>query len=345
MNSRTTARMATAAAILAGVAGVTQPAAADAVTDFYKDKQLTIVLGFPPGGGADAFARFLGRHLSRHMPGQPNVIIQHMPGAGGINALNHVYNVGPADGTRTMLTSPSHTLAQVIGGKNVRYDMLKMTVIGTLTRDTSSCAASGRSGIKHILDGRERTILVGATGATSSAAQQSWLLASLLGLKMNVITGYQGTGPVRLAMETGEVEVVCAFWASQALGPQKADVESGKLVPIVQMSSKPHPVFGKAPVAYDLAKNEEDRRAMRVIFGTTELSRPFVAPSGVPAERTAALRKAFWAAMTSPELKEDAVRAKLIIDPIDWKETETALREILGAPPAIVERAKKAISR
>jgi tripartite-type tricarboxylate transporter receptor subunit TctC len=328
---------------LAGALAMAPPAGADAVADFYKDRTVTITIGFAPGGGADTFARFLSRHLAAHLPGKPNVIIQHMPGAGGLTALNHIYNTGPADGSRTILTSPSHTLAQVISGKNVRYDLLKMSVIGTLTQDTSSCAASGRSGIKTILEGRKREIIVGATGPNSSAAQQSWLLANLLGLKVKVVTGYRGTGPIRLAMETGEVEVVCAFWASQALGRQKADVESGKLVPIVQMGSKPHPALGKAPVAYDLAKSDEDRRLMRVILGTTELSRPFLAPPGVPAGRVAALRTAFWAAVNAPDAQADAKRMRIIVDPLGWKETVAGLRESLGAPKAVVERAKKAI--
>ena len=341
---RKPARMASVAAAV-GALVVAQPASADSVADFYKDKNVTIVIGFSPGGGADAFARFLARHFGKHVPGKPNVIVQNMPGAGGLTALNHVYNTGPQDGTRTILTSPSHTLAQVTGGKNVRYDLLKMNVLGTLTQDTSSCAASGRSGIKSIAEAKDKELVVGATGASSSAAQHSWLLANLLGLKLNVITGYQGTAQIRLAMETGEVGAVCAIWASQALGAQKADFASGKLVPIVQMGSKPHPVFGKAPVAYDLARSDEDRRLMRVIFGTTELSRPFFAPPEVPAERVAALRNAFWAALNSPELKADAERSKLIVEPLDWKDTQAALRDILGTPKAIVERAKKAIRK
>lgn len=314
-----------------------------AAEDYYKGKTISIIIGFAPGGGADTFAHFLSQHLASHMVGKPNVIIQHMPGAGGINALNHIYNIGPADGTRTILTSPAHTIAQVLSEENVRYDLKKMNVIGTLTRDTSSCAASGQSGIKSILDGREREIIVGATGPNSSAAQQAYLLKNLLGLKLKIVAGYRGTGPVRLAMESGEVEVVCAFWASQALGPQKQEFESGKLVPIVQMGSKPHPALGKAPVAYDLAKSDEDRATMRVIFGTTELSRPYLTQAGVPGDRVQALRDAFWRGVTSTAGQGDAKRLGLIIDPLDWKETVSALHEILDASKQTVVRVKKAI--
>jgi len=330
-----------AAAMLAASTSVAPPARAEAVSDFYKDKTVSIVIGFGVGGGADEFAHYLARHMAKFVPGQPPVIVQNMPGAGGLTALGTLYNAGPFDGTRIMLTSPSHTLAQITASKSVRYDILKMNVIGTLTRDTQACAASGQSGVRSITEASTRELIVGATGASSTAAQHARLLVNLLGYKLRIITGYQGTAQMRLAMETGETSAACALWASQALGAQKQDYESGKLVPIVQMGSKPHPVFGKAPVAYDLARDEEQRRIMRIVFGTTELSRPLIAPPNVPAERIAALRTAFWNAMQSPQAKADAERSKLIIDPLDWKQTTDELREILSMPEAIVQRAIK----
>ena len=333
-----------AATIFAAATSIAPLASADTVRDFYKDKTVSIIVGFGPGGGADEFAHYLARHLAKFIPGQPAVIVQNMPGAGGLTALGSLYNAGPFDGTRIMLISPSHTVAQVTGSKSVRYDILKMNVIGTLTQDTQACAASGQSGVRNITETASKELIVGATGASSSAAQHARLLANLLGYKLRIITGYQGTAQMRLAMETGEVSAACALWASQALGPQKQDYDSGKLVPIVQMGSKPHPVFGKAPVAYDLAKDDEQRRIMRIIFGTTELSRPLIAPPNVPAERVAALRNAFWNALNSPEAKADAERLKLIIDPLDWKRTTDELREILSMPEAIVQRAIKEIS-
>lgn len=319
---------------------VATSANADAVRDFYKDKTVSVIIGFAAGGGADEFAQYFVRHLAKFIPGQPTVIVQHMPGAGGLTALGSLYNAGPFDGTRIMLTSPSHTLAQITNSKSVRYDLLKMNVLGTLTQDTQACAASGRSGVRSITEAISKELIVGATGANSSAAQHARLLANLLGFKLRIITGYQGTAQMRLAMETGEVSAACALWASQALGPQKLDYESGKLVPIVQMGSKPHPVFGKAPVAYDLAKDDEQRRVMRIVFGTTELSRPVVAPPNVPPERVAAMRDAFWKALRSPEAIADAKRTKLIIDPLDWKKTTDELHEIMTMPTSIVDRAR-----
>src|SRR5215813_12866433 len=218
-----------AAAMLSATAFVAPPAGADAASDFYKDKTVSIVIGFAAGGGADDFAHYLARHLARFIPGRPAVIVQNMPGAGGLTALGSLYNSGPFDGTRVMLTSPSHTLAQIIDSKSARYDILKMNVIGTLTRDTQACAASGRSGVRSITEASTKELIVGATGANSSAAQHARLLANLLGYKIRIVTGYQGTAQMRLAMESGETSAACALWASQALGPQRQDYESGKL--------------------------------------------------------------------------------------------------------------------
>lgn len=331
---------------LAAVAGlfVAPPqAAADEAADFFHGKTITIVVGFSPGGGADTFARFFAPHFSKHMPGHPSVIVQNMPGAGGIKALNLVYNTGAQDGTRVMLTSPSHTIAYLLGRKNVRYDMNKIKWIGTLTQDTSSCVASGSSGIRSIVDTKTKPLIIGATGKNSSTAQHAMLLKNMLGYKLRIVTGYRGTARIRLAMKTGEVQAVCAFWASAALGPQHREVQSGELVPIVQMGRKPVPAFGKAPVVYDLAPDADSRKIMRVVFGTTELSRPFAAPPGTPAMQLAGLRKGFWGAVNSPQLKKDAGRAHLIVDPLNWQDTEAALKEILSTPKRLIARTKEII--
>jgi tripartite-type tricarboxylate transporter receptor subunit TctC len=336
----------TVAVVLAGIIAMlasAPPAAADAGADFYRGKTITLVVGFSPGGGADTFARFFQKHFAKHMPGDPSVIVQNMPGAGGIKALNHVYNTGAQDGTRVMLTSPSHTIAFLLGRKNVRYDMNKIKWIGTLTQDTSSCVASGSSGIRSITDTKNKELIIGATGKSSSTTQHALLLKNMLGYKLRIVQGYRGTSRVRLAMKKGEVQAVCAFWASAALGPQRREVESGELVPIVQMGSKPHPALRGAPVAYSLARNDDERKIMRVVFGTTELSRPFAAPPGTPAVHLAALRKGFWGAVNSPELRKDAGRAHLIVDPLNWRDTEVRLKEILSTPKRLIERTKKII--
>lgn len=318
-------------------------AGADPAEDFYRGKTITLVIGFSPGGGADTFARFFQPHFRKHMPGNPNVIVQNMPGAGGIKALNHVYNTGAQDGTRVMLTSPSHTIAYLLGRKNVRYDIKKIRWIGTLTQDTTSCAASGASGIKSIEETKTKLLIFGSTGKSSSTTQHVLLLKNMLGYKIKLVSGYRGTARIRLAMETGEVQAVCAFWASAALGAQRQDVASGKLVPIVQMGRTPHPAFGNAPVVYDLARNDEERLMMRTMFKTTELTRPFATAPGAPMDRVTALRKGFWAAVTSPELIADAKRLRIIIDPLNWQDTVAEFKKIFATPKDIIARVNKLV--
>lgn len=167
----------------------------------------------------------------------------------------------------------------------------------------------------------------------------------MLGYNLKVVTGYRGTAKVWLAMKKGEVDAVCTFWASSALGNQAQDVASGEMVPIVQMGRKPHPAFGNAPVAYDLARNDEERAIMGAIFGVSELSRPYAAPPGVPKDRLEALRKGFWAAVNSPELRADAKRFKLIIDPLNAEDTVAAFNKILATPKDLVAKAKKMIEK
>ena len=231
------------------------------------------------------------------------------------------------------------------GHPGARWDMFKLQWLGNLTRDASACVASGRSGIKSIEEARDREIIFGASGMSAPSAIQPLSFANILGYKTKVVAGYGGTAQTRLAMEKGEMDATCSFWASLALGPQKQEIETGKLVPIVQLGSKKHPVFGNAPLVYDLARNEEDRKVMRFIYGPTEISRPFAAPPGVPPEPVAMLREGFWAAATSPDLEADAKRLRLIVDPMNWKETDAAFREALDVPQRILDRATKAIRK
>lgn len=330
---------------LSGLLFAAQPVAADAVAEFYKGRNLTVLIGFSPGGGVDTYGRLLGRHIVNHLPGKPNFVGQNMPGGGGLTALNFLYNAAPQDGSHIIIVLPSHAMEPTMGNPNARWDTLRLHWLGNVTRDVPSCIASGRSGIRSVEEARTREITVGATGPSSGTAQHPIALANILGYRLRVITGYEGTAQVRVAMEQGEVDAMCELYSSVAMGPHRQDIEAGRYVPIVQMGTERHPAFGEAPVVYDLASDEEQRQLMRFIYGASEVTRPFAAPPGVPADRLAALREAFWAAVTSPELKADAERMKLILDPMNGEQTEAAFRAILNAPQEIIDRAKAVIRR
>lgn len=330
-------------ATVAGAAAIAQPAAADAVADFYKGKNLTIFVGFAPGGTVDLTARIISRHIGNHLPGKPNVIVQNMPGGGGLTALNHLANVAPKDGTALLTMLPTNAVEPQMGNPNARWETEKLNWIGTLTRDSPSCVVSGKSGIKSIEDAKEREIVFGATGWSSTMAQHPATLANLFGYKIRVVVGYPGIAPTFQAVEAGEVDGLCSFYTSQALFTHKRQVEGGELVPIVQMGEEKHPVFGDAPLVYDLATTDEQRTILQFVFGLAELARPMAAPPGVPADRVAALRQAFWTAANSPELKADADRSGMIVNPVNGADTEATFREAVSAPQETLDRVKDSI--
>ncbi|MPY69050.1 MAG: hypothetical protein GEU92_03075 [Alphaproteobacteria bacterium] len=328
-----------AAAFGAAALAVAAAAAAPAEAGFYQGRTVTVVVGFGAGGGADTFGRLLERHLGDFTPDNPSVIVQNMPGAGGYKAVNHVYNVAPQDGTVVLLTASAHATAPAMGKKQARWDMFKFQWLGNLSQESQSCVASDRSGIKSIKDAEKRQIIFGASGKSATSAIQPLLLKNLNGYKLKVIAGYRGVASQRLAMEKGEIDATCSFWASLALGPQRAEMESGKLVPIVQMGSKPHPAFRGAPVVYDLARNEDDRKVMRFIYGPSEISRPFTLGPKVPTEQVAIMRDAFWKAATSDQMKADAKKIGILLNPQRWNEVITDFKAALDVPQKIVDRA------
>jgi tripartite-type tricarboxylate transporter receptor subunit TctC len=339
------ARVLAGAAALASTLTVAAPTIADEVADFYSKKRLTVLIGFGVGGGVDTFGRLMARHIGDNLPGKPTVVVQNMPGGGGFKSTNYLYNAAPQDGTYITVMLPSNAVEPLMGNPGAKWDTFKLQWLGNLTQDYVSCIASGKSGVKSIAEASSRQIIFGATGPSALTAQQPYVFRNLLGYQAKVITGYNGTKAVWLAMEKGEVDAVCAFWASLAMGPQKQNMDSGAFVPIVQMGNTKHPVYGNAPSIYDLAKNDADRQVMQFIFGLTQITRPFAAPPGVPAERVAALRKAFWDAANSDGLKADAKKQKLIVDPMDAAATEKAFRDVLSMPRDIIDRAKVLIRR
>lgn len=330
-----------ALAILLGVS-IGTAARADEVSKFYSGKQVTLLVGFGSGGGADTYARLVGRHLGEHIPAKPVVVVQNMPGGGGLTATNHLYNAAAQDGSVIMLMQAALVLEPLMGNKNVRWDASKFQWLGNLTRDFMGCVASGRSGVKSIKEAVQREIVIGATGAAAPSATHPYALNNILGYKTKVIAGYKSTSEVWLAMERGEVEAVCAFWASQGAIQAKREFDSGAFVPIAQMGTEKHPIFKDAPLVEDLARNEEEKAVLKLIFAPNEISRPFAAPPNVPPARLKALRKAFWDTANSPALRADADKLGLFVEPMSGEATAAAFNAIVSLPPKVFEWAATA---
>ena len=258
-------------ALPALLAAVTSQAKADSVADFYKGKNLNILIGNAPGGGVDLNARLLARHFGKHLPGNPNVLPQNMVGGGGIKAVAYLYNAAPKDGTYIAIMLPSNALEPLMGNAQAKYDTFKFQWIGNMARDAASCVFSEKSPVKSFDDLFKQEVTIGATGPSATTAQHAYALRNVLGAKIKVILGYTGTAPIRLAMEKGEVDGMCSFWASLAIGPQAQDVKAGKLRPIVQMGAKKEAAFGNAGWVFDYVKNPEDRTVLEFIYGQTEV--------------------------------------------------------------------------
>src|SRR5215475_13790772 len=287
-----------------------QPAAADAVADFYKGRTFSIVVGHEPGTGFDIYGRTLARHWGRHIPGNPNVVVQNMNGASGLVSANWLYNVAPKDGSVVATFVQSVPFEPLYGNAAARYDPAKSTWIGNLEESVGVCGVTKASGITTFDDLLTRQTIFAGTGTTGPLGKASLAVKNLLGAKIKLVSGYQGSASVKLAMNRGEVAGICGLPMSTITSFWKEDYESGAFKPIIQLSGRKQPQLG-LPHADDFAKSEEDRQLLGLIFGTLALGRLYVSTPGVPKERADALRESFMATARDPAFLEDAVKTQI----------------------------------
>jgi tripartite-type tricarboxylate transporter receptor subunit TctC len=341
---------------LAAAALLAAPAAqADAISDFYSGKQLKILIGYGAGGGYDTTTRLVARHLAKHIPGNPTIVPQNMPGAGSMKVANFLFNAAPKDGTTLGVFASSTALEPLFGNSKAKFDARKYEWIGSMHQDTASLAIWNGAGqgietlddmLKLQKDGKLKQVLFGSTSPTAITSQHPLVLKNYFGLPIKVIYGYKGTKAVSLAMQNGEVHASGGMFESSVKGAFKSMVDSGKLKIMVQFGpDKGVPFFGKATRLYDRLKKPEDRQVMDVIFRQTQLARPLAAPPGTPKARVAALRKAFMATMSDPGLVADGKRIKVEFAPLSGDEAQALMEKFYATPPALVAEAKKLIGR
>jgi tripartite-type tricarboxylate transporter receptor subunit TctC len=330
--------------VLAGIflGIVAQPALADAVADFYKGKTFTIVVGHEVGTGFDIYGRTLARHFGRHIPGNPNVVVQNMNGASGLTSANWLYNIAPRDGTVVATYVQSVPFEPLYGNAAARYDPAKSTWIGNLEESIGVCGVTKASGIAKFEDLRTKETIFAGTGTTGPLGKASLAVKNLLGAKIKLVSGYQGSASVKLAMNRGEVSGICGLPMSTITSFWKEDYESGAFKPIIQLSGRKQPQLGGIPHVEDFAKSEEDRQVLGLIFGTLGLGRLYVSGPGVPKERAEALREAFMATANDPAFLEDAVKTQIDVSPMTGQEVEAFIARVSSSSPAVVERAKQA---
>ncbi len=315
-------------------------ACADDVADFYRGRTITLIAGFNVGGGADAYARIIARHLGAHIPGGPAVVVKNMQGAGSVLAANHIFNVSPKDGSEIGLFAGNIVVDPVIGGVPSKYDARKFNWIGAPASETSVCVASPASAFKTIDDALRTEMVTGTAG--TSTYDFPVVLNNVLGTRLKLVKGYAGSAALRLAMERGEIDGFCGVGLSSMRAAGLAD---GKANILLQIALKRNPRLRDVPFVMDYAKRAEDRQILRLVFGWMDLERPLAAPPGTPAERVKALRAGFDAAMKDPAVLADADAAALAIDPMDGGAIASFVDEIYQTPPAVAARAAQLLGR
>lgn len=325
-------------------AGLASTAAAQ---DFYKGKTVTIIVGNPAGSGYDAYGRLLARHMPRHIPGNPQMIVQNMPGAGSVRAADYNYNIAPADGTAFTLAMPGTFVEPLTSppGK-YRYDPVKFAYIGTMDSGTRVCVTSAKSKVKSVADARQTKAIMAATAPSSSAFQYPRFMNALMGTKWEIVTGYQGPGDVFLAVDRGEADGACGLDVStfKALRPDwLAKRQVNMIAQFGLEPSKPLQEIGM-PSHWGFLLDPDDRKLVELIVAQQVFQRPYMAPPATPPDRLNVLRTAFMAAMKDPELLDEAARQNLDLNPRDGAAVEALVKQIYAAPKDLVARMQKVIA-
>jgi tripartite-type tricarboxylate transporter receptor subunit TctC len=331
----------TTSAVVAGaVLALLQPAQAQ--EGYFKDKTVRIIVGSAPGGGYDAYARVVGDHLRKHLPGSPQIVIQNMPGAGSLVAMNYIANVAPKDGTAIGAINAAMTTQPLLYPDQAKFDPRKMHWIGSTLREFHIGLVRSDSPVKSIEDAQKIEIPVAGTGGSTTTYPA--IANALLGTKFKVITGYQGTAQGMLAVERREVDgLIGITWAS-IKATQAAALREGKIRLLAQFGVRKHPELPNIPLVIDSAKSPEDKAALRLVFSSQDVGRPWVVPEGVPANVVEMLRKGFDDTMADKDFQADAAKRKLDLEPTSGKEIQEVVEEIFRTPPAVVERVKPFLS-
>ena len=321
---------------------LTSAGAQQSVAEFYKDKQIKIIIGNPPGGDYDIGGRILARHIGNHIPGNPAVVVQNMPGASTVTATNFLYTKAPKDGTVFGSFSRNIASQAVIGKMNIEADPRKFAWIGGSSLPGRVCMVSGKSGIKSPEDVFQREVIVAGSGAGSSLSIVPTALNNLLGAKFKVVEGYKGSNDAMLALERGEVEGIChTHGVFQSHHAQM--VRDGELKILFHVEDTDFHEDPSVPSIYKYAKTEKQKQMLRFLFSSTEFGRPYVAPPGTPPERVAALRKAFADALKDPALIEEAKKSSVDMTYRPPEELEKLVAALYATPKETIDDLEKIV--
>jgi len=313
---------------------------ADAVADFYSGKTVRVLVGFSAGGGYDLYARTLARHMGRHIPGQPTLLPQNVPGAGSLKAVNYLYNVAPKDGTTIATFARGIVFEPLLGHtEGAQFQATRLNWIGSISNEVSVCALMSASGIKAWADMRTKPYRIGASGIGADSDIFPVVLRNLFRLPMKIVTGYQGGAEMVLAMERHEIDGRCGWSWTSLVSRNKAMYENKQIAVTLQLALAKHEDLPDVPLIMDLVDDARQAAALKMIIARQNIARPFAAPPDVPKERIEALRRAFDKTMRDPEFLAEAKNLDLEVRPAAGAQVQALLEELYASPPDIVRRA------
>lgn len=319
-------------------------ASAQGAGEFYAGKSITLIISTGSGGGLDASARLVARHMSKHIPGNPSIVPKNMPGAGHILATNFVYGVAPKDGTTIASILPSFVGYQKIDGKGANYDAAKFNWLGASDVDNQNLYVWHTAGVKTVADARQKEVLMGGTGAGSYTVLWPILMNNLLGTKFKIVSGYKSTKEIHLAMQRGEVQGRAGNLFS-SLKSQSGDwLRDKKIDLIVQIGTERDPEFASVPLLTELAQNDEQRGIISFLSGQVGMGKPFLTTPEVPADRLATLRAAFAATTKDSEYLEEAKRLNIDVKAASHEKIAAIAKAILDTPGDLIAKTKIAIA-
>lgn len=315
--------------------------------EFFADKQMTIIVGSGPGGGYDLYARMIGRHWGKHIPGSPVFVIQNLPAAGSLVAMNSIANSSPKDGTFIGAVQNHMAVEPIMGitgaTENARFDARKMNWIGSAAKEVAVVVAWHNSGFKSFKDLQDRPMLVGSPGVATSSSVYANLLNELAGTKFKVITGYNTPAAIDLALERNEVQGRAGWYVSSMLSGKKHWLDEGKINVLLQLAVEKHEALPNTPLVTEYVTDPEKRAQLEFAFSWQLMGRPFVLPAEVPHDRVTLLRDSFMATMKDTEMKAEAEKLGLEISPMSGEEVQALVKKIYDTPHATIQRIRSII--
>lgn len=328
---------------MAAAVALSGAAAAQSVEEFYKVHPVTISVGFTAGGGYDLAARTVGRYMGKYIPGNPNIVVSNMPGAGSLKSINYVYNVAPKDGSQLAVFSRGVAVEPLLGNDQAHFDPSKLNWIGSPSKETNVVFAWATKPFKTFQDTIDRQMVVSTTGSGADTQTFPLVLNSIFKTKFKLITGYPGAAETLLAVERGEADGQAGLSWGYINASKASWVQEKKINVLLQLALEKHKDLPDVPLVMDLVKSADDRQLLELFLSRLPMAWPFAAPPSVPGDRVAALRKAFDTTMTDSEFIAEAKRQNLEVEPMTGEAIATLMNRVYASSPDVVARARAVV--